>query len=113
LARHRNAHQRTSGGEEGQTIAQIRPALGFPNRQKPASENKGEFSRLPNPDSLPAGGTTGLCHQSSAAIDEAAAWYSANRDACPRPVLPEIRARFGLTTKEACGALAIANGRRA
>jgi hypothetical protein len=40
----------------------------------------------------------GLCHQSTAAIDQAAQWYAANRETCARPVTRELRQRFGLST---------------
>ncbi|TYR32084.1 hypothetical protein FY036_13445 [Mesorhizobium microcysteis] len=56
-------------------------------------------------DDIPVGGTTGHCHESSAAISEAARWYAANRDACERPVIPALRRRFGLTAHEAVTAL--------
>jgi hypothetical protein len=60
------------------------------------------MSRSPD---LPLGGTTGLCHQSSAAVAEAASWYAANPHA-ERPLVSTLRQRFGLTTAEACAALA-------
>lgn len=52
-------------------------------------------------DEIPVGGTTGLCHQSSAAISEAARWLAANRDTCERPIIPALRRRFGLAVHEA------------
>ena len=55
--------------------------------------------------SLPIGGTTGLCQQSTAAIDEAATWYAANDSLCERPIIPALRRRFGLTAHEAVMAL--------
>ena len=57
---------------------------------------------------LPVGGTTGLCHESTSAVEEAARWYAGNRDACPRPIVPFLRERFGLTAVEACEALRMA-----
>lgn len=55
---------------------------------------------------LPVGGTTGLCHQSTAAIDQAAAWYAANRSTVTGPqIIRELRQRFGLTPLEAINAL--------
>ena len=45
---------------------------------------------------LPIGGTTGLSHQHSAAIDEAAAWLAvAPRRQRDRPAVPLLRERFG------------------
>lgn len=64
-------------------------------------------------DDLPVGGTTGLCHQSAGAIDVAAEWYKANRDTCLRPVVHELRRRFGLSTHDAVRSISLANGRRA
>lgn len=61
-------------------------------------------------DDQPIGGTTGLCHQSSAAIGNAAAWYAEHRDTCERPIVPALRRRFGLSTLEACQALREARG---
>jgi hypothetical protein len=52
------------------------------------------------PQDIPVGGTTGLCHQSSAAIEQAAAWYRENRDTAEQPIIPNIRRRFGLTPLE-------------
>lgn len=46
-----------------------------------------------------------MCHQSSEAIGNAAAWYAANRETCERPIVPALRRRFGLTAAEACAAL--------
>jgi hypothetical protein len=54
---------------------------------------------------LPVGGTTGLCHQSSVAIEQAAAWYRDNREAVERPLIPALRRRFGLSAHEAVMAL--------
>lgn len=56
-------------------------------------------------DEVPVGGTTGLCHENTAAISEAARWYAAHRDQCERPVIPALRRRFGLTAHEAVCAL--------
>lgn len=49
---------------------------------------------------------SGLCHESTAAISEAASWYAANRHLCERPLIPALRRRFGLTAKQACEAIA-------
>ncbi|RWN40264.1 MAG: hypothetical protein EOR96_17380 [Mesorhizobium sp.] len=54
---------------------------------------------------MPVGGTTGLCHQSTAAIDIAAAWYRANAATCEHPVIPALRSRFGLTPLQAIAVL--------
>lgn len=59
---------------------------------------------------LPIGGTTGLCHETSAAIDEAAAWLASTpRRHRDKPAVPLLRERFGLTASEACQAIAAAN----
>jgi len=53
---------------------------------------------------LPIGGTTGLCHESTASIDEAARWLAEHREelrAQLRPIIPALRERFGLSAKEA------------
>lgn len=52
---------------------------------------------------------TGLDHESSAAIDEAARWYASNRWWCERPVVPALHRRFGVNAFEACCALSQAN----
>lgn len=52
---------------------------------------------------------TGLDHESSAAIDEAAHWIRANRHQVQRPIVPALRQRFGLTPLEACQAIREAN----
>ena len=48
---------------------------------------------------------TGLCHQSSAAVDIAAQWLSKHRDDIPGFAIPFVRERFGLTSLEAIEAL--------
>lgn len=53
----------------------------------------------------PLGGTTGLCHASTSAIEAAARWYRANRETAERPLIPALRRRFGLTAHEAVQAL--------
>jgi len=53
---------------------------------------------------IPVGGTTGHCHESTAAIDEAAAWL-ASEDHPPSPIIPALRRRFGLSAVEACTAI--------
>lgn len=58
---------------------------------------------------LAVGGSTGLCHQSTVAIEQAAAWYRENRATAERPLIPALRRRFGLTAHEAIMALREAN----
>lgn len=59
---------------------------------------------------LPVGGTTGLCHESTSAIDEAARWLAITpRRQRDCPVVPLLMERFGLTTKDACAAIREAN----
>jgi hypothetical protein len=54
---------------------------------------------------VPVGGSTGHCHESSAAVGEAAAWLAVTpADALPHPIIPALRERFGLTIGEACAA---------
>ncbi|TSE03751.1 hypothetical protein C1D09_025340 [Mesorhizobium intechi] len=60
---------------------------------------------MSNDNDLPIGGTTGLCHQSSAAIELAAAWYRLNASSCEHPIIPALRARFGLTALQAIAVL--------
>jgi hypothetical protein len=64
---------------------------------------------LPAAD-VPIGGTTGLCHEASAAISEAAAWYRANRYTCERPLIPALQRRFGLSVTDVLAALKEARG---
>lgn len=62
---------------------------------------------------IPIGGTTGLSHEHNAAIDIAAEWLAGTPwQQRPRPIVPELRARFGLTALEACAALSEADRRR-
>lgn len=63
---------------------------------------------------LPIGGTTGHCHESTAAIEEAAAWLASPlRQRVNRPIVPHLKETFGLTTMEAMDAIREANLRRA
>jgi hypothetical protein len=63
---------------------------------------------------LPIGGTTGLSHEHSAAVDLAAAWLSQTpRQVIGRAIVPALRQRFGLSIPEACQAIREANLRRA
>lgn len=59
---------------------------------------------MQTPSSLPIGGSTGLDHETTAAVDEAARWL-ASQNPRPQPAVPALRARFGLTALEACWAL--------
>ncbi|MCO5058608.1 MAG: hypothetical protein M9905_12170 [Rhizobiaceae bacterium] len=62
---------------------------------------------------IPVGGTTGLDHESSAAVDEAARWIATMPDAqLPRPIVPDLRRRFGITAAEACQAIREARAHR-
>ena len=55
---------------------------------------------------LPVGGSTGLCHEHTAAIDECAAYLVAvPPEERPRPLLPAMREMFGLTSSEVCAAI--------
>lgn len=64
---------------------------------------------------LPIGGTTGLSHEHSAQVEEAGRWLaSMAAEHRPRPIVPELQKRFGLTAKEACAAIreaTLAHGR--
>lgn len=55
--------------------------------------------------SIPVGGTTGACHESTAAIEAAAGWLIFEPDTRGRAIVPELKCRFGLTTAEACEAI--------
>ena len=61
---------------------------------------------------VPVGGTTGFDHESSAVIDEAAAWL-AMQSPRPSPVVPALQKWFGLTAAESCAAIREASLRRA
>jgi len=54
---------------------------------------------------------TAIDHETSAAVEMAAIWYSENRERCPRPIVPFLRERFGLTAVEVCQALTEAQSR--
>ncbi|SKA26452.1 hypothetical protein [Consotaella salsifontis] len=59
---------------------------------------------------VPVGGSTGLDHESSEAVTLAARWLATTPpDQHPRPIVPELRRRFGLNPVEACQALREAN----
>lgn len=56
---------------------------------------------------LPIGGTTGQCHESSAAIGEAARYLAAVApEHRPRPLVSALCDMFGLSSSEACEAVA-------
>jgi hypothetical protein len=56
---------------------------------------------------------TGCDHETSSAIDVAAEWLSQNpRDRIGRPIIPELRERFGLSVADACEVCREANLRR-
>lgn len=50
-------------------------------------------------------GLTGIDHADNPAIMQAAEWLAA-QDVPPRPLIPALRSRFGLSPKEACEAAA-------
>lgn len=56
--------------------------------------------------SLPIGGTTGLSHEHTAAVETAAEWLkSLPRHHLPHPIIPELQKLFGLTVLEAVEAI--------
>ena len=80
--------------------------LACPTAKTSPAENIDVFPPLSMVENeCPIGGTTGLRHQSSEAIGQAAAWYVGNADYCERPLIPALRRRFGLTPHEAVTAL--------
>jgi hypothetical protein len=50
---------------------------------------------------------SGVDHQHSAAVEEAARWL-ADQHQPPRPIVPALRERFGLSAVESCEAAAMA-----
>lgn len=66
--------------------------------------------KTPTDPSLPIGGTTGLSHVHSAAVDVAAAWLAA-RPPClwPAPIIPELHKLFELSPADACATIREAN----
>jgi hypothetical protein len=55
---------------------------------------------------LPIGGTTGLSHEHSAAVDEAARFLAATPPGDrPSPLVPALKAMFGLSAVECCQAI--------
>lgn len=57
---------------------------------------------------LPIGGTTGLSHEHSEAITEAATWLAVQSPR-PSPIVPELQRRFGLSAVDACQTIREAN----
>lgn len=56
--------------------------------------------------SIPIGGSTGLCHESTPAIDECARYLaSVPPEARPRPLVPAMREMFGLKPIDVCAAI--------
>lgn len=65
------------------------------------------------PPSLPIGGTTGLSHEHSAAVEECARFLLAVPPGeRPRPLIPAMREMFGLTPAEACEAIKLSHDMR-
>jgi hypothetical protein len=55
--------------------------------------------------SIPVGGTTGLSHEHSAAVDEAARWLATEpRECISGPDVLVLINRFGLNAQQACEA---------
>lgn len=44
-------------------------------------------------------------HETSAIVDEAAAWYFENFRTCEKPIVPALRQRFGLSNHQAICAI--------
>lgn len=44
-------------------------------------------------------------HETSAIVDEAAAWYFENFRTCERPIVPALRQRFGMSNHQAICAI--------
>lgn len=56
--------------------------------------------------SLPIGGSTGACHESTAAIQVAAEWLASTPQAeRPKPIVPHLQKTFGLSAVEAVMAI--------
>ena len=51
---------------------------------------------------------TGIDHQGSAAVEQAAIWLAEQKEP-PRPAVPVLRRIFGLGAGEACEAIALAD----
>jgi len=87
----------------GVALPRVNNSLARPTHEILTVEIIDDFGAQSN--HLPVGGTTGLCHESTAAIEQAAAWYREHRDTAEQPIIPAIRRRFGLTPLEAIMAL--------
>lgn len=57
---------------------------------------------------LPIGGTTGLSHEHSAAVELAARWLAEHRTSLTKAIIPALRERFGLSINEAIEAAVLA-----
>lgn len=58
-------------------------------------------------DHPPIGGSTGLSHEHSAKVEEAAAFLAAVPPAeRPKPIVPALRSMFGISAVECCEAIA-------
>lgn len=55
---------------------------------------------------LPIGGSTGLSHEHSEAVELAARWLAEHRKTLTRPIIPTLVERFGLSTLDAVRAAA-------
>ena len=64
------------------------------------------------PAAILVSGSSGLTHEHSAAIDEAAAWLS-TEPVWPAPIIPAARSRFGVFALEACQAISQARKTKA
>ncbi|MEZ5782368.1 MAG: hypothetical protein R3D70_12220 [Rhizobiaceae bacterium] len=57
-------------------------------------------------NTVPVGGTTGLSHEHSAAIETAAEWLASTPQSDrPKPIVPHLQKAFGLTALEAIEAI--------
>lgn len=50
---------------------------------------------------------TGIDHEGSAAVEQAAIWLAEQKES-PRPAVPVLRRMFGICAVEACEAIALA-----
>src|SRR5690606_27148316 len=57
------------------------------------------------PAEIAVGGSTGLDHESTAVIDEAARWLATTPRSQRGPAVGELRRRFGLSAVETCAAI--------
>jgi hypothetical protein len=90
----------------------------YPNAEKTASGKSdcgaGSCSIVQNGDGTRAEkwhrSDTGSSLDVPDCIAHAATWYADNRDACPRPIIPTLADRFGLSSIDAIAAIRLANG---